>query len=131
MKYLIPTFTLLAVFLTACASTLTVATPEELDMYPEQESLMNGWQELVDAALIEDCEAFLDHTRSTLEVSEDECVDIFNYFAEDNPPIDWSKTAWSSTGSKAKIYEVNQGSLTGVILDESTDLWKVDTRFWR
>lgn len=117
-----------AFLLTACNS-ITVADKEVLDDYPELEGAVLAWQSMVDTAAAEDCAGFLENMRLTLKVEEDECPAIFEYF-EEAPEVDWSRSSWSSSGGKVKIYSTEGGSILSFILNEADDSWRADERFW-
>lgn len=119
---------LTTVLLTACGG-YTVATEEELKNHPEQEGVIDTWQQMVDAGAGDDCQTVLDHMRKTLAVTEESCDAALAYL-KDAPTIDWSRTDWSTGGGKAKIYQENGASVTGFILDTKDNVWRADTIFW-
>ena len=119
------TFSLL---LTACNS-LSVIDSDVLSKYPELEGPATTWQAMVDSAEAQDCTAFLDTMRLTLNLTEEVCPDVFAYF-ENTPIVDWQRTDWSTTGGKAKIYEMGGGSITSFIHNEADDSWRSDELFW-
>ena len=126
-------FSLLLLFtllLTACGGAITVATPEEIEAYPEAEGAMRTWQGIVDSVEAKDCETLLTYTRLTLNVEGDACPDIYAYFEDEVPVVDWSRTDWSTSGGKAKIYEKDGGSITSFIHNEKDDSWRTDEKFW-
>lgn len=130
MKALLSSFILSALFLTACASSISVAEPQTVREYPEQKPVMLAWQAIVEAAEAEDCDALLAQMRLSLRLEEEVCPTIYEYFEDGAPDIDWSRTEWNSTGGKAKIYELGAGSITSFILNEADDTWKTDQLFW-
>jgi len=75
-------FTLTALLLAACNSGLTVADKDVLKTYPELEGTIWAWQSMVDSAAAEDCEAFLENMRITLNLTEEVCPAAFAYFEE-------------------------------------------------
>ena len=119
-------FTLL---LTACGSSLTVADKDTLKEYPELEGTIWAWQSMVDSAAAEDCATFLENMRLTLDLTEEACPAAFEYF-EETPLVDWSRTDWSSSGGKAKIYEMGGGSIASFIHNEADNSWRADEIFW-
>ncbi len=126
MKALFSSFLVLSLSFAACGS--DVASNEDKNAYPEQEPLMDAWQELSDAANDEDCEAVLSHMRGNLNVTEEDCEAIFTYFQEEQPQVEWSRTDWSATNEKAKVYELDAGSLTSFVKEDGE--WLVDESFW-
>ncbi len=131
MKKFTALIILSALFLTACVGTsLTVIDDETLATYPELEDIAVAWEALADAAEAEDCEAFLAQMRSSLQLTEEDCPSAFEYYEDGVPPIEWEKTQWNADMGKAKIYEVNSGSITSFILNGATDVWGADTIFW-
>lgn len=91
---------------------------------------MLAWEALVEAAEAKDCDAVLAQMRISLKLESEACPDIFEYFEDGAPDIDWSRTEWSTTGGKAKIYELGSGSITSFIHNEADDTWKNDELFW-
>ena len=122
-------FVLSALLLTACSSNLTVADKDTLKAYPELEGAIWAWQSMVDSAAAEDCKTFLENMRLTLKLTEEACPAAFKYF-EEAPIVDWSRTDWSSSGGKAKIYEMGSGSIASFILNEADNSWRADEIFW-
>ena len=122
-------FTLTALLLAACNSGLTVADKDVLKTYPELEGTIWAWQSMVDSADAEDCEAFLENMRITLNLTEEVCPAAFAYF-EETPIVDWSRTDWSASGGKAKIYEMGGGSIASFINNEADGSWRADEVFW-
>jgi hypothetical protein len=120
----------LTVLLAACGSDIDVATEEEVNEYEDQEPVMLAWQGLVEAAEAKDCETLLTYMRNSLNVTGEVCPDIYEYFKDGAPVIDWSRTDWSTSGGKAKIYEKEGGSVTSFIHNEADDTWKTDEKFW-
>jgi hypothetical protein len=129
MKRIFLSLTIFTLLLTACGSSLTVIDGETLSSNPELKGVAESWQGIVDAAATQDCERFLSHMRSSLQLTEEDCTDAFEYL-EDVPEIDWARTEWNSSGGKAKIYKMESGSLTGFILNEANDVWGADEKFW-
>jgi hypothetical protein len=129
MKRIIALMALLSLGLTACSTNLSVATPEDVDAYPESVGIMKAWQGMVDAAADEDCADFQEYARKSVGMAEGECVDAFEFMA-DAPAIDWSKTQWDANQGKGKIYEEGKGDLTSFIYNESDKVWRFDTAFW-
>lgn len=119
----------LSLLLTACGTSINVADKETIDAYPELKPVMLAWQGLVEAATEKNCTATLEYMRLTLKVDEEACPDIFAYF-ETVPEIDWARTDWSSSGGKAKIYELDGGSIASFIHNEADDSWRSDEKFW-
>lgn len=130
MKKIISLALLSTLLLAACGSKIDVATQEIIDAHPELEGPILAWQSLVDAAEKEDCETFLDGMRLSLQLTEESCPDAFAFFADHVPAIDWERTEWNADGGKAKIYEVESGSLTSFILDTAKNKWRADSQFW-
>lgn len=126
----LPTLLALSLLLTACGTSINVADDETVDAYPELKPVMLAWQGLVEAATEKDCTATLEYFRLTLKVDEEACPDIFAYFEEEVPEIDWARTDWSATGGKAKIYELDGGSVASFIHNEADDSWRSDEKFW-
>lgn len=118
-----------ALLLTACAPKLTVADKDILKEYPELEGTIWAWQSMVDSTAAEDCAGFLENMRITLDLTEEVCPAAFDYFKE-APVVDWSRTDWSTSGGKAKIYEMGGGSIASFILNESDNSWRADEVFW-
>lgn len=127
MKALLSSFLILSLSFAACGGS-DVASNEDMNAYPEQEPLMNTWQALTDAANDEDCEEVMSHMRDNLNVVEEDCEAIFTYFQEEQPEVEWSRTDWSATNEKAKIYELDGGSLTSFVKKDGE--WLVDENFW-
>ncbi len=130
MKALFPSLLMLSLLLTACGSSINVATDEEIDAYPEAKPVMLAWQGLSEAAQAKDCTTTLEYIRITLDVEEADCPAIFAYFEDEVPEVDWSRTDWSSSNGKAKIYAKDGGSITSFIHNEADDSWRTDERFW-
>ena len=120
---------MLTLAFTACGETVTVATSDELRDYSDQKPIMLAWQGMMEAAQAEDCEGALEYIRVTVQADSTACPAIYTYF-EDTPTIDWSRTQWSGTGDKAKIYEKDGGSITSFIHNTADDTWKADEKFW-
>lgn len=129
MKKLITLILASSLLLTACGGAAPVIDGETLDANPEVAEISAAWQGLADAAANEDCEAFLEGIRLSVDATEEDCSAAFEYFA-DYAGVDWSKTEWNASGGKAKIYQVDSGSITGLILNESTGVWGADSKFW-
>lgn len=129
MKRIIALTALMALGLTACGTNFTVATPEDVDAYPDAVGIMESWQVMVDSAAADDCDGFQEYARNEVGMEEGNCTDAFEYMT-DAPEIDWSKTQWDGTKGKGKIYELDKGGITGFILNESDDVWRFDTAFW-
>jgi len=129
MKRIIALMAVLSLGLTACGSQLTVATPDDLDAYPEAQGIMESWQELVDASEAADCELFQSYARNAVGMEEGDCTDAFDYMLNE-PQVDWSKTQWDANQGKGKIYEEGKGDITSFILNESEGVWRFDTAFW-
>jgi hypothetical protein len=127
MKKLTSLLIISALFLTACG--LTVIDSETLSSYPELKGPATSWQALSDAAQAEDCETFLGYMRASLQLTEEICPAVFEYF-EDAPVVEWEKTEWNASGGKVKIYELDKGSITGMIHNTAEDTWGADTLFW-
>jgi hypothetical protein len=120
-----------AILLTACGGqNITVADPEVMNEYPEQKGIIQAWQTIVDAAESGDCETFLSQTRLTLKLEEADCVPAFEFMNSRDLIIDWSRTEWSTGNGKAKIYELEKGSLTSLVLNSATDVWGIEEVFW-
>lgn len=119
----------LSLILSGCGNSLTVIDSETLNKYPELEGAATAWQSMVDSAEAKDCIGFLENMRLTLKLTEDVCPAAFAYF-EEAPVVDWGRTEWSSTGGKAKIYEMDSGSITSFIHNEADDSWRSDEIFW-
>ncbi len=119
---------LLSMGLSACSSLLTVATPEEMETYPEARGIMEAWQEMTDLAKAGDCDAFQEYSRKNL-MEEGDCKEAFEYML-DAPQIDWSKTQWDANKGKGKIYEKGKGDITSFIYSTSDDIWRFDSAFW-
>lgn len=120
----------LTLLLTACGTSISVATDEEIKAYPELKPVMLAWQGLTEAATEKDCTTTLEYFRLTLKVDEESCPDIFAYFEEGVPEIDWARTDWSASGGKAKIYKLDGGSIASFIHNEADDSWRADEKFW-
>lgn len=130
MKRFFALIFLSGLLLTSCGGpSYSVAEPEVLKEYPELVGAINTWQAMVDAADSEDCTAFLDAMRISLKLTDEVCPAAFEYL-NDVPQVDWSRTEWSSTGGKAKIYKFEGGSITSFIHNEADDSWRSDTIFW-
>jgi hypothetical protein len=129
MKKIITLFLTSALLLTACGGGAPVIDNETLDANPEVADISAAWQNLVDAAENEDCEAFLEGMRLSVDATEEDCPAAFEYLA-DYAGVEWSKTEWNASGGKAKIYEIDGGSITGLILNEATGVWGADEKFW-
>lgn len=130
MNKLISLTILSTLLLAACGTSIDVADKETIKANPDLKGAIHAWQGLVDAAEDEDCEAFLDNIRKTIGVTEADCPAAFAYFAGGAPIVDWDKTDFNSTGIKAKIYEMDRGSITSFIHDTSSDEWRAETVFW-
>lgn len=131
MKRILALSIITSLFLTACGgSGLTSEQQDLLSDYPELEGPMLAWNALAEAGESEDCEGLIDGMRLSLQLDEETCPAAFEFFADGAPEIDWERTEWSSTGGKAKIYEMDKGDLTSFILNEATDEWRADTVFW-
>ena len=130
MKATLPTLLAMSLLVTACSSGVTVADKEIVSEYPEQKPVMLAWQGLTEAALAKDCGVLLTHFRLTLKVEEESCPDIYAYFEDGVPQVDWSRTDWSTSNGKAKIYELGGGSITSFIHNEADDSWRSDEKFW-
>lgn len=100
-----------------------------LDEHPRLQELADTWETMKEAALNKDCETLLSYTRSSLNLTEESCPVAYEYFAE-APEIDWAKTAWSTEDGKAKIYEMDKGSITSFIFDGRYKIWRADSEFW-
>jgi len=122
-------FIAFSLFLTACGSSLSVIDSDTLSKYPELEGTATAWQSMVDSAAAQDCDTFLTNMRLTLKLTSEVCPAAFAYF-ENAPVVDWQRTDWSSTGGKAKIYEMGGGSITSFIHNEADDSWRSDEIFW-
>lgn len=123
-------FLLLSTLLfTACGQTYTVADPETIEANPDLAGVIDSWQRLVDAGAEEDCAAILEQMRSSLNLTEEACPAAIEYL-KNAPEVDWEKTDWNATGGKAKIYELDGGSITAFLLEESDDTWRADSAFW-
>jgi hypothetical protein len=130
MKKIAALTVLLTIALTACVGTsYTVIDSDTLTAHPELKGVVESWQGMVDAAEVDDCETFLSYMRVSLGLDEEACPNALEFMA-DAPPVDWEKTEWNSTGGKAKIYELESGSITGFILNEATGEWGADELFW-
>ena len=130
MKRLFAFSILSALFLSACSSGITVATPEEIEEFPELKGAMKAWQSLSDAAAEENCEDFRAQMRLELFIGEEECPAAFEWFATNEPTVDWSRSQWSGDMGKVKISRESGGGITAFILDTSNGVWGADTRFW-
>lgn len=130
MKAYLPAILALSLFVTACSSGITVADKETIKEFPEQKPVMLAWQGLSEAAAAKDCEEALTYFRLTLKVEGESCPDIFAYFEKEAPEIDWSRTEWSSSNGKAKIYSADGGSITSFIHNEADGSWRSDEKFW-
>lgn len=119
----------MALALVGCGNNLSVATPEEIDAYPEARGIMESWQAMVDAADAKDCEAFQSYARKSAAMVAGDCEAAFAYM-QDAPTIDWSKTQWDGTAGKGKIYESGRGDITSFILNEAEGTWTFDSAFW-
>ena len=120
----------MSLLLTACSSGITVADKETISEFPEQKPVMLAWQGLTEAVAAKDCETVLTYFRVTLKVEGESCPDIYAYFDDGAPAVDWSRTDWSTSNGKAKIYAVDGGSITSFIHNEADDSWKSDEKFW-
>lgn len=129
MKRLIALMAVLSLGLTACGSNLSVATPDDVDAYPEALGIMEAWQEMVDASTDNDCDLFQEYARNSVGMEAGDCTDAFEYMA-DAPEIDWSKTQWDASNGKGKIYEAGKGDITSFILNESDGEWRFDSAYW-
>ena len=131
MKALSPTLLVaMTLLITACNSSITVADPETISEYPEQKPVMLAWQGLAQAAADKDCETLVTYFRITLNVEGELCPEIYAYFDGGAPSVDWSRTDWSASNGKAKIYELDGASITSFIHNEADDSWKSDEKFW-
>lgn len=116
--------------LAACGSSLYVIDSETLKFYPEVEDLARDWQGLAEAAQAENCEAVEEYMRIATNFTEEDCSDVFEYFVEGAPEVDWAKTEWTSSMGKAKIFELEGGSIGGFVLNEAEGVWGAEDRFW-
>lgn len=130
MKKLTSLLALSALFFTACGSAITVADKETIKAYPELEGAMLTWQGMVEAVQANDCAAFLEGMRLTLQLDETVCEAAFDYFSDGVPEVDWARSDWSTSGGKVKIYKKDGGSITSFILNEADDSWRADDIFW-
>lgn len=130
MKAFFSTLSLAALFLSACGTSVSVAEPSVVKEYPEQKPVMLAWQTIVEAAEAKNCELLLGQMRISLQLEAEACPDIYEYFEDGAPDVDWSRTDWSTTGGKAKIYELGGGSITSFIHNEADGTWKNDELFW-
>lgn len=130
MKAFLPTLLAMSLFVTACSSGITVADKDTINEFPEQKPVMLAWQGLTEAAEAKDCEKVLTYFRITLNVEGESCPDIYTYFKDGAPEVDWSRTDWSASQGKAKIYAVDGGSITSFIHNEADDSWRSDEKFW-
>lgn len=130
MKAYLPTLLAMSLFVTACSSDITVADKETIKAYPEQKPVMLAWQGLTEAVEAKDCETVLTYFRITLNVEGESCPDIYAYFEGGVPVVDWSRTDWSASEGKAKIYAADGGSITSFIHNEADDSWRSDEKFW-
>jgi hypothetical protein len=130
MKRFLAFSLLSALLLSACAPSYTVATPEELKENPDLKGVIKSWQKITDAAEAQNCEAFITQMRKEMFVKEEECPLAFEWLADENPVIDWTKSEWNGDMGKVKISREGGGGVTAFILDTTTDVWGADTRFW-
>ena|GEM_PF-1545958 len=135
MKRIISLLTISALtatlLLTSCGGpNVTVADDEIMKNHPELEGVIYAWQGLVDAAAADDCETFIAGMRLSTQTDETACPEALEFLTNKEPEIDWAATQWSSTMGKAKIYNSHGGSVTGYILNEATDVWGADEKFW-
>ena len=100
-----------------------------INLHPAITGLATDWQALQAAAQDEDCTAVLSYMRKSLNVTEENCPAIYDYF-KNAPEVDWNKTEWSTDDGKAKIYEMDKGSITTLILDTKANVWRVEGDFW-
>lgn len=132
MKKIVSLVLALSLVLAACGPTkINVATPQEVEDYPELRPVMRAWQEMILAAETQDCELFLSHMRLASGAREEdpECTEAFIYMM-DAPEIDWTRSEWHTSGILVKIYEKDSGSLTSFIHNTRTDVWGAETMFW-
>jgi len=130
MKKLFSLFILSTFLLTACGGGIEVADKVVMSEHPELEGVIGSWQAMVNAAEKEDCEAFLDYMRVASNSTVEDCPDAFEYMADGGPVVDWDRSEWNSTMGKVKIYKAESGSITSFILNEATDVWGADSKFW-
>jgi len=120
-----------SLFLTACGTSLDVADPAVFDEYPELEPVAEAWQDLVNAAEKQNCEALDELMRKELFFDLEECEAVYAWFEENpNLEVDWERSEWNGTGLKVELHQVNEGDFASLLFDSSTDLWQVGDRFW-
>lgn len=129
MKKLITLLLATSLLFTACGGGMSVIDDETLSANPELKDIAVAWQGMVDAAADQDCAVFLEGVRVSVNATEEDCPAAFEYLS-DYAGVEWSKTEWNATGGKAKIYEIDGGSITGLILNEATGVWGADSKFW-
>lgn len=117
-------------FLTGCGGAdLSGVDKETLDSHPRLEEVADTWEVMQTAAANEDCATLLSYMRKSLNLTEEACPAAYDYFASVQP-VDWGKTAWSTGDGKAKIYELDKGSITSFIYDGRDEIWRADDEFW-
>ncbi|MFA5855062.1 MAG: hypothetical protein WC846_02090 [Candidatus Gracilibacteria bacterium] len=119
-----------ALLLTSCGGPdLTGVDQSTINLHSKTPELVQTWQTIEKAAQGKDCATILSYMRKSLNLTEQSCPAAYDYF-KNAPEVDWNKTDWTADEGKAKIYELDKGSITSLIYDGRDEIWRVDTEFW-
>lgn len=119
-----------ALLLSACGGTKldeSIISKEVLKAQPDLAGPAATWQRIVNAHAAGDCDAATAELYKDLRNTEP-CEALFEYMDDEVPQIEWARTDWNANAIKAKVYELDAGSLGSFRIENGE--WKLESAIW-